>query len=64
MYVNLINDCFYFNQIEKIEHIVDRYFRTANEDNQLELLSVNGMAEAVDRVVNKSFPDAINKVVK
>lgn len=50
--------------MEKIEHIVDQYFRNANEDNQLELLSVNGMAKAVDKVVNKSFSDAINDIVK
>lgn len=50
--------------MEKIEHIVDKYFRTANEDNQLELLSVNGMAEAVNWVVNKSNPDAIKNVVE
>lgn len=50
--------------MEKIEHIVDQYFRTANEENQLELLSVDGMAEAVDWLVNKARPDAINKVVE
>jgi hypothetical protein len=33
-------------------------------DKQLELLSVNGMAEAIDWVVNKSFPEAIDTVVK
>jgi len=49
--------------MDNIEHIVDQYFRTANDENQLELLSVDGMAEAVDWVVNKSCPDAINKVV-
>lgn len=50
--------------MEKIEHIVDQYFRTANKENQLELLSVDGMAEAVDWLVNKSCHDAINKVVE
>ncbi|KAE9531309.1 hypothetical protein AGLY_010515 [Aphis glycines] len=50
-------------EMDNIEHIVDQYFRTANDENQLELLSVNGMAKAVDLVVNKSCPDAINKVV-
>lgn len=49
--------------MNKIEHIVDEYFRTADVDNRLELLSVDGMAEAVDWVVNKSCSDAINQVV-
>jgi len=49
--------------MDNIEHIVDQYFRTTNEENQLELLSVDGMAEAVDWLVNKSRLDAINKVV-
>ncbi|KAL4121253.1 hypothetical protein QTP88_013801 [Uroleucon formosanum] len=57
---NIMDD----EEMEKIEHIVDQYFRTANEENQLELLSVDGMAEAVDWLVNKSCPDAINKVVE
>ncbi|XP_022175079.1 double-strand break repair protein MRE11 [Myzus persicae] len=57
---NIMDD----EEMEKIEHIVDQYFRTTNEENQLELLSVDGMAEAVDWLVNKSRPDAINKVVE
>lgn len=51
--------------MEKIEHIVDQYFRTTSDvDKQLELLSVYGMAEAIDWVVNKSRSDAISTVVK
>lgn len=51
--------------MEKIEHIVDQYFRTASDDDkQLKLLSVNGMAEAVDSVVNKSRLDGIKIVVE
>lgn len=46
--------------MEKIEHIVNQYFETASEGNQLELISVNGMAVAIDCVVNKLSPDAIN----
>lgn len=49
--------------MDKIEHIVDEYFRTADKNNQLQLLSVDGMAEGVDWVVNKSCPDAIKQIV-
>ncbi|VVC24522.1 DNA double-strand break repair protein Mre11,Calcineurin-like phosphoesterase domain, ApaH [Cinara cedri] len=61
---NALADIVDIEEVEKIEHIVDQYFKTASEDKQLELLSVNGMAEAVDWAVNKSCPDAINRVVK
>ncbi|XP_008185560.1 LOW QUALITY PROTEIN: double-strand break repair protein MRE11 [Acyrthosiphon pisum] len=57
---NIMDD----EEMEKIEHIVDQYFRTASEENQLELLSVDGMAEAVDWLVNKSCHDAIKRVVE
>lgn len=51
--------------MDKIEQIVDQYFRNATDtDQQLELLSVNGMAEAVDWAVNKSSTNAISSVVK
>jgi len=51
--------------VEKIEHIVNQYFKTAsNVDKQLEILSVEGMAVAVGYVVNKSHLDAINTVIK
>lgn len=51
--------------MDKIEQIVDQYFRTASDaDKQLELLSVNGMAVAVDSAVNKSSTSAINLVVQ
>lgn len=49
--------------MDKIEHIVDQYFRTADENNKLELLSVEGMAEAVDWAINKSHIGAFTKVV-
>lgn len=51
--------------MDKIEQIVDQYFRNTSDANtQLELLSVNGMAEAVDRAINKESACAINVVVK
>lgn len=50
--------------MDKIENIVDQYFRTiTDKKKQLELLSLSSMAEAVDQVVNKERGDAIrNKV--
>lgn len=51
--------------MEKIEHIVTEYFKTASDDNmQLEVLSVEGMAVAVDCIVNQSRLDAINTVIR
>lgn len=51
--------------MDKIEQIVDQYFRNATDANtQLQLLSVNGMAEAVDWAVNKSSASAISSVVQ
>lgn len=48
----------------KIEHIVTEYFKTAsNEDMQLKILPVEGMAIAIDSFVNQSRVDAIKTIV-
>lgn len=55
-----------FIKIEKIEQIVNEYFKNACDGDKLELLSVRGMSEAVDAIVNKASDrsDAIACVVK
>ncbi|XP_050544320.1 double-strand break repair protein MRE11 isoform X2 [Daktulosphaira vitifoliae] len=51
-------------ELENIEQIIEAYFQEKTNDNkQLELLSIKGMAEGVTRFVNNQSSESIKKVI-
>ncbi|XP_067005456.2 double-strand break repair protein MRE11 [Anabrus simplex] len=48
----------------RVEDVVEKYFKTMDPNNHLNVLSVKGMAQAVTRYVEKDDKDAIDDIFK